>query len=64
MHFEQKFLLIYTPMKALITGGSSGMGLEYARQLAARGYDPVLAAGFSGLQMARALIRDTGFSGR
>ena len=29
---------------ALITGGSSGMGLEYARQLAARGYSPVLVS--------------------
>ena len=30
--------------KALITGGSSGMGLEYARQLAAREYDLVLVS--------------------
>lgn len=29
-------------MVALITGGSSGMGLEYSRQLAARGYSLVL----------------------
>lgn len=29
---------------ALITGGSSGMGLEYARQLAARGYGIVLVS--------------------
>ena len=27
----------FTHCKALITGGSSGMGFEYARQLAARG---------------------------
>ena len=29
---------------ALITGGSSGMGLEYARQLAAKGYDLLLVS--------------------
>lgn len=31
-------------MVALITGGSSGMGLEFARGLAARGYDLLLAS--------------------
>ena len=31
-------------MRALITGGSSGMGLEYARQLAAKGYDLLLVS--------------------
>lgn len=31
-------------MTALITGGSSGMGLEYARQLAGRGYDLLLVS--------------------
>ena len=29
---------------ALVTGGSSGMGLEYARQLAARGFDLLLVS--------------------
>jgi short-subunit dehydrogenase len=29
---------------ALITGGSSGMGLEYARQLAAKGFDLILVS--------------------
>jgi len=29
---------------ALVTGGSSGMGLEYARQLADRGYDLILVS--------------------
>ena len=29
---------------ALITGGSSGMGLEFARQLAGRGYDLILVS--------------------
>ncbi len=31
-------------MTALITGGSSGMGLEYARQLSAKGYDLILVS--------------------
>ena len=31
-------------MRALITGGSSGMGLEYAKQLAAKGHDLLLVS--------------------
>jgi hypothetical protein len=31
-------------MRALITGGSSGMGLEYARQLAVKGHDLLLVS--------------------
>ena len=35
-------------MTALITGGSSGIGLEYASQLAARGYDVVIVSNREG----------------
>lgn len=34
----------YTKKLALVTGGSSGMGLEYARQLAAKGCDLLLVS--------------------
>lgn len=37
-------MIIFARMTALITGGSSGMGLEYARQLAGRGYDLILVS--------------------
>ncbi len=37
-------MIIFARMTALITGGSSGMGLEYARQLAERGYDLILVS--------------------
>jgi len=37
-------MITFVKMTALITGGSSGMGLEYARQLAERGYDLILVS--------------------
>ena len=35
-------------MLALVTGGSSGMGLEFARQLAGRGYDLIIVSNRDG----------------
>lgn len=46
-------------MKALVTGGSSGMGLEFARQLAGRGYDLILVSNREvELKAAAASLRD------
>jgi short-subunit dehydrogenase len=46
-------------MIALITGGSSGMGLEFARQLAAKGYDLILVSNRADeLEQASAELRE------
>ena len=46
-------------MTALVTGGSSGMGLEFARQLAGRGYDLILVSNREvELKAAAATLRD------
>ena len=48
-------------MVALITGGSSGMGLEFARQLAGRGYDLLLVSNKED-DLAKAYLRSFGKS--
>ncbi len=46
-------------MTTLVTGGSSGMGLEFARQLAGRGYDLILVSNREvELKAAAASLRD------
>jgi short-subunit dehydrogenase len=45
---------------ALVTGASSGIGLELAKQLAGRGYDVVIASSGDRLNSAAAEIRDSG----
>ena len=50
----------FTHCKALITGGSSGMGLEYARQLAARGMALVIVSNEAArIEEAAKELRDT-----
>jgi uncharacterized protein len=45
---------------ALVTGASSGIGLELARQFGEHGYDLLLCAEDGGLDRAAAQLRDTG----
>lgn len=45
---------------ALVTGASSGIGLELAQQLGAQGFDLVIAAEDAGIQIAAEGLRDTG----
>jgi NAD(P)-dependent dehydrogenase (short-subunit alcohol dehydrogenase family) len=45
---------------ALVTGASSGIGLELARQFGQNGFDLVIAAEDPGLSAAAADLRSTG----
>ena len=42
--FAHKFGIMETKQYALVTGASSGMGLEFARQLAQRGYNLLIVS--------------------
>lgn len=46
--------------RALITGGSAGIGLEMAKLLAARGHDLILTGASERVQTAASALRDTG----
>ncbi len=45
---------------ALVTGGSSGIGLELARQFATHGFDLVIAGSSDRVDDAAAALRETG----